>query len=351
MKLYNRTFTRRELEARVGRIEQVGGVRCMTLAEGPEDGVDLIQVRTGGGLAYHVLPSRGLDISLATLGDVPISWQSANGDVHPAYYDSQGLEWLRTAAGGLLMTCGFTQAGAPNVDEGVALGLHGRAHHTPAAQVAAQGRWDGDEYVMTVSGTVEESIIFGDHIRLIREIRSTLGSNALEIFDHFENLGFQPAPLMLLYHFNFGFPLLMRESTFSFPSRHVEPRESETPLKGYQGWQPPDPDHAERVYLHTDLEADDAGWARASIHNPHFPQGYGQRHHAVTVTLSWDTSTLPQLVQWRMPGAGAHVLGIEPTNCNVRGRAASRNDGSLYMMEPGESRDFHLRLELDVADG
>lgn len=351
MKLYNRTLTRRELEARVGRVEQVGGVRRMKLIEGFEDGTEIIQVRTGGGLAYNVLPSRCLDISLATVGDVPISWQSPNGDVHPAYFDPRGLEWLRTAAGGLLMTCGFTQAGAPNVDDGEELGLHGRAHHTPATQVSALGRWVGDEYEIVVSGTVEESVIFGEYIRLIREIRSKLGSNSFSLVDRFENVGFRPAPLMLLYHFNFGFPLLMRESTFSFPSRHVEPREAETPMKGHEGWQPPDPEHVERVYLHSNLETDDAGWAHASIHNPHFPRGFGPGHQGVTATLSWDTSTLPGLVQWRMPGAGAHVLGIEPTNCNVRGRAASRADGSLYIMQPGESRTFSLRLDVAVTDG
>lgn len=349
MKLYNRNLTRRELEARVGRVEQVGGVRRMKLTEGFEDGTEVIQVRTGGGLAYHVLPSRGLDISLATVGDVPISWQSANGDVHPAFFDPRELEWLRTAAGGLLMTCGFTQAGAPNVDEGVELGLHGRAHHIPATQVSAQGRWAGDEYEMTVSGIVEETVIFGDKIRLTREISSKLGSNSLSIFDHFENVGFAPAPLMLLYHFNFGFPLLMRESTFSFPSRHVEPREAETPIKGHDGWQQPDPGHVERVYLHSDLVSDEDGWAHASIHNPHFPRGFGTGHQAVTATLSWDTATLPMLVQWRMPGAGEHVLGIEPTNCNVRGRAASRADGSLTMLEPGEARDFKLRLDVAAS--
>ena len=351
MKLYNRTLSRREIEARAGRIEQIGGVRRMRLAEGAEDGTEVIQVRTGGGLAYNVLPSRCLDISLATVGDVPISWQSANGDVHPAYYDPRGLEWLRTATGGLLMTCGFTQAGAPNVDDGEELGLHGRAHHTPATQVSAQGRWVGDEYEMVVSGTVEDTVIFGEHIRLIREIRSTLGNNTLSIHDRFENFGFESAPLMLLYHFNFGFPLLMRESTFSFPSRHVEPREEETPIKGYDGWQPPDPGHTERVYLHSDLVIDDTGWTRASIHNPHFPCGFGSGHQPVTATLSWDTSTLPGLVQWRMPGAGAHVLGIEPTNCNVLGRAASREDGSLYMMEPGEVRDFSIRFDIEVSEG
>lgn len=350
MKLYDRTLSRREVEARVGRIEQIGGVRRMQLTEGMEAGTEVIQVRTGSGLSYQVLPSRCLDISLATFGDVPISWQSGNGDVHPAFYDPNGLEWLRTATGGLLMTCGFTQAGAPNTDNGEELGLHGRAHHTPASHICAQGRWVGDEYEMIVSGTVEESIIFGEHIRLIREIRSRMGSNRLTIHDRFENFGFVSAPLMLLYHFNFGFPLLMRESTFKFPSRHVEPREAETTMKGHDSWQAPDPGHTERVYLHSDLETDADGWASASIHNPHFPTGFGTGHHAITATLSWDTSTLPEHVQWRMPGAGAHVLGIEPTNCNVRGRAASRADGSLKMIEPGEMIECSLALNLSVSE-
>ncbi len=348
MRLYDKDWTRRELEARVGRIEQIGGLRCVQLTEGPEAGVELIQVRTGAGLAYSVSPAHGMDISPATFGDVPLTWQSANGDVHPAYYDPRGKEWLRTAAGGLLMTCGFTQAGAANVDRGEELGLHGRAHHIPASQVAAQGRWEGDEYRVSVSGVVEESSIFGHHLRMTRCIESTLGVNRITITDTIENAGFAPAPLMLLYHFNFGFPLLMEQTTFQFPSRHVEPREPETPLAGYTNWQLPDPGHQERVYLHSGLETDARGWAAARIHNPHFPLSAEMGSRPLTVTLSWSTAALPRFVQWRMPGAGEHVLGIEPTNCNVRGRAASRADGSLVILEPGESQRFELQLDVTV---
>ncbi|MDI9549283.1 MAG: aldose 1-epimerase family protein [Chloroflexota bacterium] len=349
MRLYDREWTRREIEARVGRIEQVGGVRRLQLTEGPEAGVELIQVRTGAGLSYYVSPARGLDISLAAFGDTPISWQSANGDVHPAYYDPRGLEWLRTAAGGLLMTCGFTQAGAAHIDMGKELGLHGRAHHTPAAHVAAQGAWDSDEYRIRVSGVVEECAIFDDHIRMTRVIESTLGINRLTITDTLENAGFAPAPLMLLYHINFGFPLLMEGTTFRFPSRKVEPREESTPLEGFTHWQLPDPGHQERVYLHSELQVDERGWASASVHNPHFPLAAGIGAQPLTVTLSWSTATLPRFVQWRMPGAGEHVLGIEPANCNVRGRAASRADGSLVTLEPGQSQRFELQLDVETG--
>ena len=61
---------------------------------------------------------------------------------------------------------------------------------------------------MRVRGVVEETIIYGEFLRLTRTITSRLGSNVLEIDDTVENLAFQPAPLMLMYHCNFGFPLL-----------------------------------------------------------------------------------------------------------------------------------------------
>ncbi len=344
MQLYQRRWTRRELEARVGRIEQLGGVRRMRLDEGPERGVEQIQVRTGTGLAYYISPERGLDISLAEFGGAPISWQAPNGDVHPAYFDDRGEHWLRTAAGGLLMTCGFTQAGSPGEDNGQELGLHGRAHHTAARHVGVSAQWEGDDYVMRIRGVVEETIIYGEFIRLTREITSRLGSNRISIIDHYENLGFEPTPLMLLYHFNFGFPLLTEETQVAFPSQHVTARESTYDLTGYDGWQQPDPAYAARVYFHEQLIADDKGWASATLYAPNFPLPAGP--NPVTVRLAWDATTLPRLVQWRMAGAGTHVLGIEPANCNVNGRAATRADGSLVMLDPGA--DYTCRLELNI---
>lgn len=347
MQLYQKAWTRRELEARVGRIEQIGGLRRLRLAEGPEAGVEQIQVRTGSGLAYAISPERCLDISLTEFGGVPISWQSPNGDVHPAYYDDRWLAWLRTGTGGLLMTCGFTYAGGPAMDNGEELGLHGRAHHTAARHVSAFADWEGDNYIMRVRGIVEETTIYGEFIRMTREITSSLGSNRIAITDHFENLAFAPTPLMLLYHFNFGFPLLTEETQVSFPSRIVEPRDANQTMTGYDAWQAPDPQYDTRVYTHKDLVSDNKGWSSATVYNPEFPLPAGP--NPITVRLSWDTTTLPNLIQWRQAGAGTHVLGIEPSNCNVNGRAASREDGSLVTLEPGARYTCRLELNVNLA--
>jgi galactose mutarotase-like enzyme len=347
MQLYQREWSRRELEARVGRIEQIGGIRRLRLSEGMEAGVEQIQLRTGAGLAYTISPERGLDISLAEFGSVPLSWQAPNGDVHPAYFDDRGFAWLRTAAGGLLMTCGFSQAGGPGEDNGEELGLHGRAHHLAARHVGVSADWEGDDYVMRVRGVVEQTRIFGEFIRMTREITSTLGSNRIAITDHYENLAFVPTPLMLFYHFNFGFPLLTEETQVSFPSRLVEPRLPEHPMEGYESWDAPDPTYQERVYLHKEIVSDAEKWTSATIYNPAFPLPAGP--NPITVRLSWDTTTLPHLVQWRMAGAGSHVLGIEPVNCHVNGRQASRDNNMLVTLEPGERYTCKVELSVNLA--
>jgi len=83
------------------------------------------------------------------------------------------------AAGDLLMTCGLTQVGSPGTDGGEELGLHGRAHHTPARHICAEGHWEGDEYITDVQGKVEETSIFGWNLRLTRHIESRLGINQI----------------------------------------------------------------------------------------------------------------------------------------------------------------------------
>lgn len=346
MQLYGREWTRRELEARVGRIEQVGGLRRLHWSEGFEAGNDQIQVRTGAGLTYYASPSRGLDISLAEFGGVPLTWQSASGDVHPAYYDASGIEWLRTAVGGLLMTCGLSYVGAPEEDQGQSYGLHGRAHHIPTRLVSVTGQWQDDEYEMHISGLIEETMIFGPNLRLNRTIRSKIGQNRIELTDRVENAGFETTPHMMLYHFNFGFPLLAEETTIHFPSKKVVARDKGIPVEGYDRWEMPEAGYQERVYYHQGFDSDEA---QVVIYNPRFPQAAGTETTPLSLSLNWSVGQLPMLVQWKMPGAGVHVLGIEPANCYVEGRAAERARGTLTMLEPGELRTYKLAIEVTAG--
>lgn len=346
MNLYNHSWTRREIEARTGRIEQLGGLRRARLVGGMEDGAETIDLDTGSGLRVVILPDRGLDLSRATYAGAPLTWSGVNGDTHPAHFDASGLGFLRTFAGGLLSTCGLTQVGAPCEDAGEALPLHGLAHHTPAREAAAETVWDGDSCCLRVAGLIEEKSLFGHNLERRREITARLGGNSLTVVDRIRNAGFAPAPHMLLYHCNFGFPLLQEGSRITFPSGKVTPRDPAMPLAGHDTWLAPDPDRTERVYYHDDLRVGPDGLAGVTIESPAFPVGSSKR--PLRLHLRWSAGTLPRCVEWHMPGAGAHVLGIEPSNCHVAGRLRARSDNTLLFLAPGEER--HYRLEFAIEE-
>lgn len=354
MNLYGKQWSRREIETYFGRLEQVGGLQRFHLQEGPEAGVEQILVRTGSGLTYYVTPSKCLDIYLTEFCGVPVSWQSPNGNPNPAFFDPRETEWMRTASGGLLMTCGLTQVGSPCQDGTEKLGLHGRAHHLPARQVVAEGIWQNDQYKMSIRGYVEETSIDGHRLRLSREIQSFLGNNSIRICDTIENIGFKPAPHMILYHFNFGYPLIDENVILHFPSRRVVPQNREVTLDHYEVFQKPDTISQEQVYYHEDLIKnvnlpDRETWTSITLRAPFFPLVPASRSIPLNVILSWDSVHLNKFIQWKMTSAGCYVLGLEPANCYVEGRVAERNNGTLVSLEPGESRRYNLELNFQIS--
>jgi hypothetical protein len=353
MRIRGRTITKPELLARMGRLEQVGGLRRVRCSEGPEDGTEVIEVRTGAGLEFDVHPHRGMDIVRCELFGASLAWLSPAGAPHPAYYDESGMGWLRTAAGGLLMTCGLSNAGPPCVDEGESHGIHGRAHHTAAREVSARGTWNADDHELHLHGEVRETRLFGENLVLRRAVHARLGENRIHLVDEITNEGFEPAPLMLLYHFNFGYPLLDEHTEIQFPSRRVEPRDATTPLDGYDRYEPPQRGYVERVYYHHKFKtkADKATgrpWAEATLRQPRFPVGPSNTL-PVLVRLRWTADTLPSLVEWKMPRSGVYALGIEPANCDVAGRAANRKAGKLQYLGPNETVRNEAVLEVVVG--
>lgn len=246
------------------------------------------------------------------------------------------------------MTCGLTQVGTANIESGEELGLHGRFHHIAAREVASQGTWENDEFVMNVKGVVEETTAFGQYLRLTREYKMYLGKNEIHIKDVVENVGFSSSPHMILYHFNFGFPFINENTIFTFPSNDITARDKGVSTEGYDQWNYPETGYQERVYYHENLNIYRNGENLTSvvISNPTFPSFINRSEHPLSLRLSWDTTNLPRFTQWKMNGAGMNVLGIEPGNCYVEGRKKERERGSLVMLEPGESRTYHLKLEI-----
>jgi hypothetical protein len=168
-----------EIQQYIGNQSQLGGTRHYTLSDGWGKSLRCIDINSGSGLQYTVLPDRGMDISLASFKGTNLVYITSNGETNPAFYEPENFGWLRTFTGGLLTTCGLTYLGAPVIDEGEQLGLHGRYSTIPAKQVVDLSDWMGNEYHIKVKGTVEEGHIFGNKLRLVREIGTVVGQNRI----------------------------------------------------------------------------------------------------------------------------------------------------------------------------
>jgi len=334
--LFGQEYSKHEILSRVGDLSQVAGIRLMELQDGFERALRIADVRTGSGLRFQVSIDRGMDISLADYKGCPLAWRSANGDVHPSYFDPRGTGWARSFPGGLMTGCGMSFLGAPCIDAGEELGLHGRLSNLPASEVRTETRWEDNTCIMQLHGSVRESGLFKENLLLRRTIETRLGESRITIHDHVKNEGYQTAPLMMLYHINVGWPLVDDGSRLLLNAKSMKPRDAEAE-KGVDeatSFSSPIPGYREQVFFH-DLRADADGFATALLLS-------SKRHMGLYVRFR--QKELPRYIEWKMTGQGTYVVGMEPANCGVGGRAKERAAGTLQFLEPGEDRLFFVQL-------
>jgi hypothetical protein len=186
--------------------------------------------------------------------------------------------------------------------------------------------------------------VFGENLVLTRRIEAEVGGTTITIDDRVENRGFRPTPHMLLYHFNFGWPLLDEGSEFLAPIREIVHaihalRDQGT---GYRTQGPPQADFSEQVYQHEVVAGED-GMASALLINPRLGAG------GLAARLDYDRTALPCLIEWQCLQSGLYVLGIEPSTNHLLGRSFAESRGELIELQHGEVRRYRTRLS--VLDG
>jgi len=340
--LFGRVYKKSDLLRHIGSVDQVGGVRLVELSDSVERGVRAALVRTGQ-LNFLVAIDRALDIVNADYKGIPLAFISPTGIVAPSFYEPEGLGWVRGFPGGLLTTCGLTYAGAPTVDQGEQLGLHGRISYAPAKLHYAGGYWKGEDYIIALEGETKEARIFGTNLTIRRRLEVKLGEKRITIHDKVTNEGWDKQPLMILYHMNFGFPILDANSKMVSTSHLYFPRDSEAKAgaEKFNEFQNPTKGFNEKVYIH-DLLTDKDGYAYSAIINEKLLKGLG-------AYIKIRKKDLPRLIEWKMMGEGTFVLGMEPTNGFVMGRDKDRALGTLQYIEPQEEREFFV--ETGVLEG
>lgn len=303
--------------------------RC-TLDEGRARGVPIIEVVTAGGLQLDILPCAGLDIAQARFRGVNVAFISKNGYDNPAVILPYETEFLNTFSGGMLYTCGLRSTGGAHRDQGEWHPLHGRYHSLQAEQVAAYVEDD----VIIIRGIVRETALFGHCLEVKRSIRIPIDGADVTVEDELTNHAFAPEEYALLYHCNFGWPFVSKDAELLLPThRRTTPRTpfAATGLGQECSFTEPIAGEEERVFFHEDMAH------TATVQN---------RALGISMTMTWSDS-LPILAQWRSMAAGDYVLGLEPTNCYIMGRKQERENGTLPLLQSGETITTRLHFHFD----
>jgi galactose mutarotase-like enzyme len=335
-------MTENELKPYVGTLDQLAKIRTSVLDDGRSRGIRIADVDNGSGLRFTVLLDRGMDISDASFNGVPFAYQTPVGLVHPSYFESDGLRWLRNFGGGLLAGCGLRTVGSPEAEEGTRvdgpLGLHGRLSNTPAGEIAVSKVWKNGKYCLSVSGIVREVSFFGENLELRRTISTAMGDNSISITDEITNRGVRPSPLMILYHINAGFPLLSEKAVVEGRVKKTAPR-TENAAAGIGEWnvcQPPTAGYIEQCFFH-DIDADADGMARMTLRNP---------ESGMAMEVAYRKAELPYFTQWKMMGEQEYVMGLEPANCYPDGQSAAKENGTLKIIRPDETVTLKVAVSL-----
>ena len=342
MKIFGKEYDFSELIDYVGDMKTIAGVKPYTLFDGPEKGVFAIDVWTGSGLNYTVVPDRGMNICNVKYKGIPLDWMSGTGLTSPFLYEFHGWNWLRSFYGGLVHTCGFNNVGDPCKDMGVSFteedfGAHGRISNTPARELSWSAERGENTYKMIVAGKCRIISVQGENLLLERKILSELGGTELTLKDKITNLGSNRTPVFLLYHCNFGFPLLSPDSTLSIPSEKTVDLKEKT-VSNFENINSPRESDEEEV-LFPVINEDPV---IIKLFNPKIG------NNGVGINITYSKSELPCLTIWKFFQKRSYVLGVEPGTCHVEGRKVEKKKNRAIFLDKDES--IHITLKFTVYE-
>jgi hypothetical protein len=334
-----------KFKGRISNAAQLGGIETSILDNGSARGTRIAWINTGTGLRYKIVVDRAMDIAEAFYHQHSIAWLSHAGVSAPQPFANKGVDWLRTFFGGLLTTCGLSHVGGPESDEYGDRGIHGNISNI-AAEIESviqpdpfKGKMD-----MSITGVMKESKIFGPSLELRRTISGTLGESYLHIHDEITNRANTPAPHMLLYHFNFGWPLadegsdILWKGKWTLPEREGDNkifneknnfRKCPAPLDMHNG--------TGEAVAFIDIESDDNGDCISGIYNSSLN---------IAAAITFKKKQLPWLINWQHWGNGEYVTGIEPGTHPPIGQSAARKKNELIFIAPGETKIYDIRIDI-----
>ncbi len=312
-----------------------------TLQGGMQSGVELITIDNGH-MKIVIIPTRGMSIYRVSSAATSLGWDSpVKQIVNPQFVDLNdqgGLGWL-AGFNEMMVRCGVEFAGHPGEDDGKMLTLHGRIGNIPATRIEVSVDNQAPHRIR-VRGTVEEKRFKFGVFDLQTEISTLPGSREFTVTDRLVNRSEYAKEYQMIYHSNFGRPILQKGAQFLAPVASVAPFDeyAAKDLDTFPVYLGPTKGYGEQVYC-LQLHSDEQGRTAVALINENATQG---------VRLNYDTGTLPFFTLWKNTDTetDGYVTGLEPGTGYPYNRSVEREEGRVPQLEPGGEVKFQLDFEL-----
>ncbi len=320
----------------VGNGSQLCLARRITFRDGVSDGVKAIELLNKDGLYVTCIEDQCLNIFDFSYRGINCAFHSKNGLVSNRFFNGGANEFSYYWPAGMLYTCGLTNTGVAVLENNVYHAEHGRIGMMPARNINIH---QSPESVI-ISGEVSDQFLCGHQLRLRRQITFPKQGKELHIRDEVTNLEGISTEMMLLYHCNFGYPLLTPDSRMvKGAGKVIDNMGNRTVPDNYWQMEEPRHDKIEEVFCHMNT-ADDDGYAYAGIINDDLGLG---------CYLRYKLDTLPLLIHWKNMCSHDYVIGLEPSNSYIKGRKEERKNGSLPVIGAYETQTFEVSI--GILDG
>lgn len=309
---------------------------------GKQEGSKVLTLTSPDGLTIALSPSRGMDLLQVNGHGVRLGWDSpVNEVVNPAYINLEsrnGLGWLE-GFNEMMVRCGFEWTGHPVTKDGMIYTLHGKAGNTPASKVEVEVD-DQAPHEIRIRGLLKENTFKKANLETWTELRYVPGSDSFTVHDVLTNHADYPHDYQIIYHSNFGTPILEKDARFIAPLKSVSPF-NDYAKKGLEGWNTygaPTKDFDEMVF-NLVPKADSNGKTVAAVINSKGDKG---------AAIEFDTRQLPLLTLWKNTDTlkQGYVTGIEPGTNYAYPVTIEKEQGRVKQLQPGQSTEFVLTYSL-----
>jgi len=229
--------------------------------------------------------------------------------------------------------------GAPDFDAQGRLrhGLHGRVANLPADGVEVT--LDDTAGTVALTGAVAETRFLIHSLRMTTALVVHADRPRVAWTDTVENLSDRPATAQMLYHVNFGPPLLGAGAEFVAAVEELAPRDQAAvgDVPSWNRYDAPQAGRGEQVHFMR-LRPDAGGRATALLVSP-------DGSHAAS--LSWRAAELPYFTLWKNQGglADGYVTGLEPGTNYPNPRSFEEAQGRVVHLAPRARVAFDLAIE------